>query len=755
MEPVPNSITSPNTFDTDMDALLPKLDPWAAAATALAAAMTAAAAGGAMAIPYTFSTTTTDSDPGAGTLRLDNATQNAATTIRADLLGADGSTWTDVLNTFDDSTNTVKGSIRLTKTTDATKFLIFNVSALASPSGYKNITVAISAYSAASPFSNGDALVMHFSRAGDVGATGATGPTSFPVPTAQGGTVDAITLTFSPTTTLTNGAFYSWISAGPNTIVNPTVNPDGTGVTTLKTRGARPLRIGDTGVAGAVNIGQYHSSGTYMELINPHGREMAGYLATSTGSTVTLTNASARSQKITATAVAVNVVAPDATTLEVNDEFLVENAGQYLMPFQSNGGALVGWILPGQTVRFRLYVNGTAAGTWKAMTGDINADSGLSWFGAPGPQTGVSTPRAVTQQLSDNFGIVNYYDGSSYSARGYSLIPFAIGAAATVLSGANVGDCTAVDTCAPSTTQEFIIYSNASGANTYCRTMTLNTSTLALTLAAQIELDNTATSVGGVSCDDISSSLVYVTYNDAGSIITCGTVSIDGSGVCTENASANLATGGAATGMSSRVLSSTLAHSLYWDGSTTKINRVVLNGTSAPTPGTPVTVTSRKLFAGGNQCDLGKASATASWTVLTSVGQESGNFYGEHFADTGSTITVTETALLVQTSTNNTVTRVAPKMFSASDTNQCGLIVKYDATTGALSFAMAHLEGTAVRLSGDLQQPANLAATPHVSTTVQFPENSMARMRFTSGVGLFTANKMSGSHQVLQPLAVA
>src|SRR3990167_593583 len=173
----------PSTFDERGDTLLgtalpafrTSVNTLATQANALAAGLNSIAAGGAMTIPYTFSTTTTDSDPGAGILRLDNATQNATTTIRADLSGSDASVWTDVLNTFDDSTSTIKGHILLQATGDATKWLLFSVSALASPSGYKNITVANVGSSAASPFANGDALVLKFSRNGDKGDIGPAG----------------------------------------------------------------------------------------------------------------------------------------------------------------------------------------------------------------------------------------------------------------------------------------------------------------------------------------------------------------------------------------------------------------------------------------------------------------------------------------------------------------------------------------------------------------------------------------------------
>jgi hypothetical protein len=132
-------------------------------------------AGGAVTILYTFSTTTTNSDPGNGTLRLDNATQNSATTIRADLLDANGATWTSVIDSFDDSTSTIKGYIRLTKASDPTKWLLFTVSAVDSSSGYRNITVANIASSASSPFSNNDKIILDFSLVANKGVDGTNG----------------------------------------------------------------------------------------------------------------------------------------------------------------------------------------------------------------------------------------------------------------------------------------------------------------------------------------------------------------------------------------------------------------------------------------------------------------------------------------------------------------------------------------------------------------------------------------------------
>lgn len=165
----------PANFSARGDALMTALPTFVTEANSLAAAMGSISAGTAFAIPYTFSTTITDADPGPGYLRLSNATQNLSTVIRIDLTGADGSTWTSIIDTFDDSTSTTKGQIRLVKLADATKWLAFNVTALASPSGYKNIIVTAVSSSSANPFADGDSLALLFTRTGDAGNTGDTG----------------------------------------------------------------------------------------------------------------------------------------------------------------------------------------------------------------------------------------------------------------------------------------------------------------------------------------------------------------------------------------------------------------------------------------------------------------------------------------------------------------------------------------------------------------------------------------------------
>lgn len=199
-EPSPVRTMDQIVFDAAWAAWVAAMPTMISQQNASAAAMNSIAAGSAYAIPYTFSTTTTDSDPGMGILRLGSATQNTSVAIRLDLTGSDGSTWTDVIDTFDDSSSAVKGHIMLQKLGDATKWLLFSVSAVASPSGYRNITVAPVASSAASPFSNADSLILKFQRTGDVGSSGTilrrtTSTTSSATPTPDSTNTDLYCLT--------------------------------------------------------------------------------------------------------------------------------------------------------------------------------------------------------------------------------------------------------------------------------------------------------------------------------------------------------------------------------------------------------------------------------------------------------------------------------------------------------------------------------------------------------------------------------
>ena len=172
---LPNQLQDQQTFDANMASMIDMYPERARQENGLAADMMdmvsqigVIAAGGAYAIPYIFDTSTVDGDPGPGKLRLSHIPHNASTFIRLDLTSG-GQDYTTLIDTFDDSTNPVKGSIRLVKQGDITKWMTFNLTAMGTPSGYRNLSVVCTDSSAASPFSNGDPLLLFFQRAGDKG----------------------------------------------------------------------------------------------------------------------------------------------------------------------------------------------------------------------------------------------------------------------------------------------------------------------------------------------------------------------------------------------------------------------------------------------------------------------------------------------------------------------------------------------------------------------------------------------------------
>ena len=116
---------------------------------------------------YTFEANTTNANPGAGDLRLDNSTQNAATGIYICDTDEDGTDIASYLQTIDDSTSTIKGHVKITNKLDSSQFILFTISSLTDNTGYFDITVSPVDSSATSPFSANEDILITFARTGD------------------------------------------------------------------------------------------------------------------------------------------------------------------------------------------------------------------------------------------------------------------------------------------------------------------------------------------------------------------------------------------------------------------------------------------------------------------------------------------------------------------------------------------------------------------------------------------------------------
>jgi hypothetical protein len=132
------------------------------------------ATGASPGIKQAYSDTTADADPGDGVFRLNNATPASATAAYLDNIDASGATVSGVFDTWDDSTNTVKGTIRFEKDGDASVWASHQVTgSVVDGTGYRKLTLANGAGSGA--FTAADTFAITFLRAGDKGADGSNG----------------------------------------------------------------------------------------------------------------------------------------------------------------------------------------------------------------------------------------------------------------------------------------------------------------------------------------------------------------------------------------------------------------------------------------------------------------------------------------------------------------------------------------------------------------------------------------------------
>ena len=120
-------------------------------------------------IGYDFSTTTAMADPGSGNVRFNNATVASVTAIAIDDLDKNGVDQSAYIALFDDSTNTVKGT--LVFRTGGGDVATFNITGLTDNTGW--FQIAVTHVASSGTFANGEDTFIGFTRAGDKGADGA------------------------------------------------------------------------------------------------------------------------------------------------------------------------------------------------------------------------------------------------------------------------------------------------------------------------------------------------------------------------------------------------------------------------------------------------------------------------------------------------------------------------------------------------------------------------------------------------------
>lgn len=143
----------------------------AAGSVAVAVAAASAASNSVAALGFAFSTATADSDPGNGVFRFNNADPALTTMLFVDNVDFAGNPVSVEVDTWDDSTNPVRGALVIRSKTDATVRHSFHVTgAVTAGAGYRKVPVSYVGGSGL--LSNGGPAWIGFSRSGNKGNDG-------------------------------------------------------------------------------------------------------------------------------------------------------------------------------------------------------------------------------------------------------------------------------------------------------------------------------------------------------------------------------------------------------------------------------------------------------------------------------------------------------------------------------------------------------------------------------------------------------
>lgn len=254
------------TFSDRLDAFVTWLINFVTELLALVSGLNVLAAGSAYALSYTVDlSSTADADPTPGKLRLNSATQTAATTIYLDLLGAGGTDYTSILDQLDASTSAVKGQLRIVAQADPLKFLTFDLTARTTATGYRKLTVTNTGGSSTNPFGANEAVLIKFSRTGDKGDTGATAYPTLRVQdqkTAGSGGGSSVTGMNTRTLNTTRTNTITGASLSSNQVTLPAGKYKVTGSAPAYATGLHQAYLYDVGAAATLLLGTSEFSAT-------------------------------------------------------------------------------------------------------------------------------------------------------------------------------------------------------------------------------------------------------------------------------------------------------------------------------------------------------------------------------------------------------------------------------------------------------------------------------------------------------------
>jgi hypothetical protein len=195
-------------------------------------------------IGYDFSTTTAMADPGSGNVRFNNGTLSSVSQIALDDLDKNGVDQSAFIALFDDSTNTVKGT--LVFRTSGGDVATFSITGLTDNTGWNQI--AVTHVASSGTFSNGEDVYIGFSRAGDAGDASAALTTRGDLLKRGASAVERLAIGGANTVLLTDGTDPSWGQVSLTAGVTGTLPlaQGGIGATSLASAGIAALAADQT-----------------------------------------------------------------------------------------------------------------------------------------------------------------------------------------------------------------------------------------------------------------------------------------------------------------------------------------------------------------------------------------------------------------------------------------------------------------------------------------------------------------------------
>jgi len=134
------------------------------------------AAGPSAGLDMEYDSTTADADQGAGKISFNNGTLSSASIMYVDDVDSNAASINSFVDSWDDSTTTaLRGTVTVTKQSDAAVFAIYNVTgAVTSATTYSKIPVSY--ITGAGSLTNEDAVQVNFTRTGNTGSAGSSTP---------------------------------------------------------------------------------------------------------------------------------------------------------------------------------------------------------------------------------------------------------------------------------------------------------------------------------------------------------------------------------------------------------------------------------------------------------------------------------------------------------------------------------------------------------------------------------------------------